>query len=64
MQEKSHPRHETIFIGIPAEALELLDRVQAGMGRGRGVEPRGCGVMRPGYPAPPLPRNRLRAARR
>ncbi len=35
MQEKSHPRHETIFIGIPAEALESLDRVQAGMGRGQ-----------------------------
>lgn len=32
MQEKPHPQHETIFIGMPAETLELLDRVQAGMG--------------------------------
>ncbi|SPA56834.1 DUF1484 domain-containing protein [Cupriavidus taiwanensis] len=32
MQEKTHPQHETIFIGIPAETLESLDRVQAGMG--------------------------------
>ncbi|MFS8932359.1 DUF1484 family protein [Cupriavidus taiwanensis] len=32
MQEKTHPQHETIFIGIPAETLESLDRIQAGMG--------------------------------
>ncbi|MCO4888286.1 DUF1484 domain-containing protein [Cupriavidus sp. WGtm5] len=31
MQEKTHPQHETIFIGIPAETVESLDRVQAGM---------------------------------
>ncbi|SPA02279.1 conserved hypothetical protein [Cupriavidus taiwanensis] len=32
MQEKPHPQHETIFIGIPAETLESLDRIQAGLG--------------------------------
>ncbi|AMR81667.1 DUF1484 family protein [Cupriavidus nantongensis] len=32
MQEKPHPQHEAIFIGIPAETLESLDRIQAGLG--------------------------------
>ncbi|WP_439685922.1 DUF1484 domain-containing protein [Cupriavidus oxalaticus] len=31
MQEKTH-QHETILVGIPAEALESLDRIKAGLG--------------------------------
>ena len=32
MQEITQPQHETIFVGIPAETLESLDRIQAGLG--------------------------------
>ncbi|MGN5476327.1 hypothetical protein ACTMU2_02920 [Cupriavidus basilensis] len=32
MQEKTHQQHETIFVGIPADTLESLDRIKAGLG--------------------------------
>ncbi len=32
MQEKTHPQHKTIFVGIPADTLESLDRIKAGLG--------------------------------
>ncbi|MFJ4294006.1 hypothetical protein ACIP1U_30200 [Cupriavidus sp. NPDC089707] len=32
MQVKTHQQHETIFVGIPAETLESLDRIKAGLG--------------------------------
>ncbi|QEZ43156.1 DUF1484 family protein [Cupriavidus oxalaticus] len=32
MQEQTHQQHETISVGIPAEILESLDRINAGLG--------------------------------
>ncbi|WP_434034611.1 hypothetical protein [Cupriavidus sp. a3] len=32
MQEKVHQQREAIIVGIPAETLESLDRIKAGLG--------------------------------